>query len=202
MSTIHSSCAPVGRRSALKAGSARFSTVRSMAYTTHGRASTAKPSHWRRPTREDATVDIGLPPELSLPLLQNGQHVAGRVLEPCDVRTVGAEHALVVLLQATEALQPHAPGGERLDGLVDVVHLEVQHGVTRRRRVRLLVDQRVPATSQTQPQQAVLLARTHTQRLGVETASLQQVGHSNTAIGLGVGEHSWIPSIVKTIDDR
>src|SRR5829696_8745383 len=49
MSTIHSSWALLGCKSSLSLGTARFSTVRSMAYTRHGRASTANPTHSRRP---------------------------------------------------------------------------------------------------------------------------------------------------------
>src|SRR5919202_5937382 len=52
MSTIHSSWALLGRRSALSRGTARFSTVRSMAYSRQGRASTASPVHSRRPALE------------------------------------------------------------------------------------------------------------------------------------------------------
>src|ERR687895_356129 len=49
MSTIQSSCALVGWRSALSEGTARCRTVRSIAYTTHASASTASPIHSRRP---------------------------------------------------------------------------------------------------------------------------------------------------------
>src|SRR5919197_6127987 len=47
MSMIHRSCALVGRRSALIFGIARWRTVRSIEYSRHGRASTARPSHSR-----------------------------------------------------------------------------------------------------------------------------------------------------------
>src|SRR5919201_6961927 len=43
----HRSCALVGRRSALIFGIARWRTVRSIEYSRHGRASTARPSHSR-----------------------------------------------------------------------------------------------------------------------------------------------------------
>ena len=49
MSTIHSSWALLGACSVLSWGTARFSTVRSMAYSRHGRAITASPTHSRRP---------------------------------------------------------------------------------------------------------------------------------------------------------
>src|SRR5438445_72347 len=42
MSTIHSSCVLLGRRSWLRCGTARFSTVRSIAYSRHGRVRTAR----------------------------------------------------------------------------------------------------------------------------------------------------------------
>src|SRR6185436_17823410 len=48
MSRIHSSCALVGLRSSLRCGTARLSTVRSIAYRTHGSAITASPIHSRR----------------------------------------------------------------------------------------------------------------------------------------------------------
>src|SRR5215469_9273658 len=49
MSVIHSSWVLLGRRSSLMAGTARCSTVRSMAYSTAASASTASPVHSRRP---------------------------------------------------------------------------------------------------------------------------------------------------------
>src|SRR5262245_1596606 len=48
MSTIHRSCELDGRSCVLMAGSARLSTVKSIAYTTHGKAMTARPIHSRR----------------------------------------------------------------------------------------------------------------------------------------------------------
>src|SRR5687768_16864527 len=51
MSMIHSSCALLGCRSALSRGTARCRTVRSIAYTTHARTSTPRPTHSRRPAR-------------------------------------------------------------------------------------------------------------------------------------------------------
>src|SRR5215469_14504143 len=56
MSTIHSSWVPVGRRLALRCGTARFSTVRSIAYSRHGTVSTATPAHSRRPARPVVTT--------------------------------------------------------------------------------------------------------------------------------------------------
>jgi hypothetical protein len=48
MSTIQSNWAPLGCRSALRCGTARFSTVRSIEYRRHGNARTARPTHSRR----------------------------------------------------------------------------------------------------------------------------------------------------------
>src|SRR5205823_3453642 len=48
MSRIHRSWALLGLRSALRCGTARFSTVRSIAYSTHGSVITARPIHSRR----------------------------------------------------------------------------------------------------------------------------------------------------------
>src|SRR6266516_2737491 len=56
MSTIHSSSVLVGRRSWLRCGTARFSTVRSIAYSRHGRVSTARLTHSRRPARRVITT--------------------------------------------------------------------------------------------------------------------------------------------------
>jgi hypothetical protein len=50
-STIHSNCVLLGCRLALSDGTARFSTVRSIAYTTQGSARTARPIHSRRVAR-------------------------------------------------------------------------------------------------------------------------------------------------------
>ncbi len=51
MSTIHSSSALVGSRSALICGRARFSTVRSIEYSMQGSAITRSPVHSRRVAR-------------------------------------------------------------------------------------------------------------------------------------------------------
>ena len=51
MSLIHNSCAPVGRRPALSAGTARCSTLTSMDSSKVGRMRTARPIHSRLPAR-------------------------------------------------------------------------------------------------------------------------------------------------------
>src|SRR5690348_1511167 len=56
MSTIHSSSVLLGRRSWLRCGTARFSTVRSIAYSRHGRVRTARLIHSRRPARRAVTA--------------------------------------------------------------------------------------------------------------------------------------------------
>src|ERR687895_708429 len=58
MSTIQSSCALVGFRSSLSDGTARCSTVRSIAYTTHASARTASPIHSRRPASGGAPPPV------------------------------------------------------------------------------------------------------------------------------------------------
>src|SRR5690242_4872084 len=58
MSTIHSSSVLLGRRSWLRCGTARFSTVRSIAYSRHGRVRTARLIHSRRPARRAVTALI------------------------------------------------------------------------------------------------------------------------------------------------
>ncbi len=56
MSTIHSSSVLLGCRSWLISGTARFSTVRSIAYSRHGIVSTARLIHSRRPARRAITM--------------------------------------------------------------------------------------------------------------------------------------------------
>src|SRR4029450_2446002 len=56
MSTIQSSSALLGRRSALIDGTARVRTVRSIAYTRLGSAITASPIHSRRVARRGCAV--------------------------------------------------------------------------------------------------------------------------------------------------
>src|SRR5918992_2688316 len=58
MSMIHSSWALLGRRSALMAGTARCRTVRSMTYSTHARAITARPIHSFRPALGGGRVSV------------------------------------------------------------------------------------------------------------------------------------------------
>lgn len=82
--------------------------------------------------------------------------------------------------------------GELVDGFVDVVDGEVEDGVGRRRKVRHLVDQRVPVAGEVQPHQAVFLGCLEPKRLAVELPGLLQVVHSNAAVCLGVREHDWL----------
>src|SRR5215207_8434542 len=99
MSVIHSSWALLGCRSALRAGTARCSTVRSMAYSRQARASTASPIHSRRPARVAAGVVISVgsigtsPPAFGLSGLHGrvyGQAVTARWRSPwahgCSIR--------------------------------------------------------------------------------------------------------------------
>src|SRR5512132_3863537 len=58
MSVIHNSWALDGCSSALSDGTARCSTVRSIAYSTHARASTASPIHSRRPACGGASAAV------------------------------------------------------------------------------------------------------------------------------------------------
>jgi hypothetical protein len=76
-----------------------------------------------------------------LMLLEDGQHVAGWILEPGDVGTLLAEDAPFVLFRFFVAFEAHATRRQRLDGLVDVVYLEVR--VARGSRIRLLVRESV-----------------------------------------------------------
>ena len=58
MSMIHSSCAELGCRSSLSAGTARYRTVRSMEMSMQGSARTASPIHSRRPASAGTVEDI------------------------------------------------------------------------------------------------------------------------------------------------
>jgi hypothetical protein len=60
MSMIHSSWALVGRRSVLMAGTAKYSTVRSITYRTQASASTASPIHSRRPALGGTSIAVTL----------------------------------------------------------------------------------------------------------------------------------------------
>jgi hypothetical protein len=104
MSTIHSSWALLGRRSALRRGTARLSTVRSIAYSRHGRASTANPIHSRRvalgpltaPTLMYLVANAGTPAGSSgerscqrlVPALLQGPGVSVRIAEIGDGNVV------------------------------------------------------------------------------------------------------------------
>src|SRR5688500_5302359 len=86
MSMIHSSSALLGWRSALMAGTARCRTVRSIAYSTHARAITARPIHSLRPALAGAEVSVS--GGIRLPRLSTaagpevvegeGRHLGGR----------------------------------------------------------------------------------------------------------------------------
>src|SRR6478736_5112691 len=66
-------------------------------------------------------VELAPGAAIRLPVLEHGQHVARRVLEPGDVRPVAARDALVVLLEGVVPLEAHAARCQPADGLVDVV---------------------------------------------------------------------------------
>ena len=83
---------------------------------------------------------------------------AGSVNQAIE-RTPAAEHALLVGLDrgSLVALEDHAPGGELVDGGLDVGNREVEHRVGRGHVVGLRVDDRGRATAELQPQDVVLL---------------------------------------------
>src|SRR6266446_5156630 len=124
-----------------------------------------------------------------LSLLEHRQHVAGRVLEPGDVRALAASHALLVLLEAVVALEADPLRGEFVDRLVDVVNREVQDGVVGRRVTRLRVDQRGAVTREVQGQQAVLLRSLQAERPAVELFGFLDVIYGEPAKCLGILEH-------------
>ena len=101
--------------------------------------------------------------------LHHGEDVAGRVLEPRDRRARVARDALLVLAEVVVALEAHAARAELLHRTVDVVDLEVEDRVGRRREVRLRVDQRRPVARQMQRQQAVVLRHLQAERVARRT---------------------------------
>src|SRR5919106_2013367 len=88
-------------------------------------------------------------------LPEDRQYVAGRVLEPRDVRPLPAGDALLVLLEAVVALKAHAAARKLVDGTLDVVHLEVQDRVGGRGVVGFHVDERVSVAGEMQRHKAV-----------------------------------------------
>jgi hypothetical protein len=83
-------------------------------------------------------------------LLDYGQDVSGRVLEPRDQRASAAVDALLVLLKVLVPLEVHSSLDQLIDGLLDVVHWEVEDSESRRDVVRFGVDQNVPLTGDVQ----------------------------------------------------
>jgi hypothetical protein len=79
--------------------------------------------------------------------LQDGEDVAGWVLEPGDVGAADPVDALVVLAEAVILLQLDASAGQFVDGRVDIIDGEVEDRVGRGRVIGLGVDQRVPAAA-------------------------------------------------------
>src|ERR1035441_1605229 len=69
--------------------------------------------------------------------LEDGQDVAGRVLEPGDVRAAGPVDALGVLAEAFVLFHLDPTADEFADSRVDVVHLEVEDGEVGRGDLRL-----------------------------------------------------------------
>src|SRR5580692_9811474 len=127
--------------------------------------------------------------------LQDGEDVAGRVLEPGDVGAAGPVDALVVLAAAVIFLQLDAPADQFVHGRVDVIDGEVEDRVGRRRVVGLGVDQRVAAAGQVQGQQAVLLGSLQPERLAVELLRRLEVVDGEPAERPGVLEHVMLLSM-------
>src|SRR5918992_4832893 len=91
MSTIQSSSVALGRRSAVIAGTASVSTVRSIAYSRHGSAMTARPIHSRRVAREFMPV--------SLP---RGRRALRMVAPECRDQRIAQRRRDLRLAQATQ----------------------------------------------------------------------------------------------------
>src|SRR5258708_7371136 len=126
MSTIHSSWTLLGRRSLLIAGTARFSTVRSIAYIRQGSASTPSPIHSRSPPRAPAgarTAPLGPPGRGP----RGGPPPGGRRprAPPAAGGSLGPSFPLLLPLEiAPEPVEPALPAAPVcLDPLRSVVQL-------------------------------------------------------------------------------
>src|ERR687887_575752 len=126
-------------------------------------------------------------------VLDDGQDVAGRVLEPGDLGAAGGAHdPLLVLGEAVVALEANPPRGQLVDGLVDVVDREVEDRVGGRREVGAEVHHDVAAAARLHLQHAVLrvrLADPQAERLPVERPGRLQVVDREAAVCLAVLEH-------------
>src|SRR6266545_6123260 len=95
MSVIHNSSALLGRSSALNDGTARCSTVRSIAYSRHASANTASPVHSRRPASgASGTATLAFWSLGSISFLLTPLGLMG-FLEPVPADVVGGIHGLV-----------------------------------------------------------------------------------------------------------
>ena len=126
-----------------------------------------------RPFRSTATGQ-------RLPLLQYGQDVSRRVLEPGDHQPTVAEDALGVLLAIWHVvvLEDHTNRRELVDRLLDVGHREVEDRVGRRGvALPLRVDKDVATAVEAEEQGARLGAvdDLESERLGVERLRLRDV---------------------------
>src|SRR5215213_682859 len=147
---------------------------------------------------DSATHPTGPPLQASGRLLDDGQHVAGGVGEPGDVRAVAAHDAILILREALVALQLHAAAPQLGRRGADVRDGEVEDHVGRRGEVGLLVHQDPLTATELQGQQPRHLLDVggpQAQRAGVELPGLGQVVHGEAAVGLGVLEHGRLRSV-------
>src|SRR4029079_17185297 len=132
-------------------------------------------------------------------VLEDRHDVAGRVLEPCDRRSLrAARDALVVLLEVGIPLHPDACGDQAVDRSIDIGHREIKDREIRRSVVGLRVDQdgRRPAEVKLEQSLFARIADVEPERIAVEGPRGLDVGDGETGKGGGVVEHRGPPVIV------
>jgi rod shape-determining protein MreB len=131
----------------------------------------------------------------ALLLLEDGEDVPGRVLEPRDVWTLVSADAFLVLADALVPLELRAAGDQFVDRGVDVVNLEVEDRVSGWRVVRLRVHNCVATASQVQREESVLLRDSQPECLAVELLGRSQIVDGEPAERLRIREHGMLLSM-------
>src|SRR5215217_6623972 len=109
---------------------------------------------------------------------------------------LAAVDAPVIGLEVLIALDRHAAGGQLLNGLVDVVHREVEDGERRRRVVGLGIDQDALVVGEVEHEGAALLGHLQAQRLAVELPCCGKIIYGEAPEGLRCAEHDRLRCIV------
>src|SRR6266851_8355598 len=120
------------------------------------------------------------------PLLDDRQHVPGRVLEPGDVRAsiLGppAQNAFLILLWTiVVALKPRATACEVIHRRIDVIDHEIQDGERRRLVIPLGIHKHCAAARQLKSRPHAVIFDFQSQRLCIEFPRGWQIGHRKAA---------------------